>query len=95
MLAHEIAHVIIEGERLGAAASQRVSGQIGGLRSESGYRRLELLCDEAAREILIPLHLLRPLIQSTFRDSNIRHQCQKAEALPQGEGNVILMLTFE
>lgn len=62
VLAHEIAHVILETEHLGKLDQQKLANRLDQPRSEREYRRLENLCDEAAKEILVPVHLMRSTV---------------------------------
>jgi Zn-dependent peptidase ImmA (M78 family) len=64
VLAHEIAHVILE-KHLGTGM-KRHSDMVAEKKnvSEREYRSLENLCDEAAKEILMPLPLLRRSLTS-------------------------------
>lgn len=59
VLAHEIAHIILETEHLGKLDLRELANRQDRPRSQRKYQRLENLCDEAAKEILVPMQLVR------------------------------------
>lgn len=65
VVAHELAHIVVEGSSLGGSSP-------GHARSEGGvslsYRLLEEICDFGAREILLPSRTLRSRLRGTDPD---------------------------